>query len=791
MMKTSGRPVRIATAIALLWGCLVPLGSALQPAYAASGGATIDVSDTSVTSGTGWTFSGGVFTITGSDEVTVIGETTVNRLVIASGSTATVTLDGARIETSLAPIEVAGATLTLRLMGTNTLTGGSRPAIHVPVGASLTITSAAGEGATDGTLNATAQGSYDAAIGGGNGISGSYQVADSAGAIMIEGGTINAVSGQFGAAIGGGDQGSGGTILISGGDVYARSQFSTGAAIGCAAATQSGVPPTAVTITGGSVVAENPAGAAIGRYGGTNTSIEIAGGTVEVRGGSGIDAAGTEIGGSGTLVIAPGVNQAIREGQTVTNNGNLINNGTVTNNGTLTNNGVVEGDVANNGTIDGDNAADVAEVPEPPAPANFQAENKPASDAVLLSWDAVENAANYQISASEYNGGAWFNVGDVTSYTLGSWQLAFVQENTLKVRAVVAGKYGVAASATTTPHRRPEWPRNLSVVANDASGVTLTWEPGSDGGSAITHYEYSVNMPIAAGFRTAPGTNATTTSLTIPIDDLVVGMSNNRIYLHAVNEYGSGDDGYVIVDVADNGAALVVTNVAREGNLLFVAFNREVADAQHQNNRGVVTIDGGAAVDWAYYRYTNVVAYQLSGLVAGQTYQVTVSDWESILDRPQEGQTDFDLTVDWKVTPSQVDFSATYGYVTLATANVVFANEFLPDYYTTTLVGTDAAVFEITSGALTDEYVDLHAVRTIKIRPVAGLAYRAEPYTASLRFMGPNGSVLDVPLSFTVASDAPDVGTGGSLTEPWMALLGLLTVVTGAGVLARVRRSDS
>jgi hypothetical protein len=350
----------------------------------------------------------------------------------------------------------------------------------------------------------------------------------------------------------------------------------------------------------------------------------------------------------------------------------------------------------------------------------------------------------------------------------------------------------------TAAPQPPEPPQNLSVATNDATGVTLAWESGSDGGSAITHYEYSVNMFFTAAFKTAPDTDATTTSLTIPIDELAVGI-DNRIYLRAVNEYGSGSYAYVGVDVADNGAALVVMDIVREESILLVAFNRDLVDSEHANSeytipRGIVTIDGGAAVDWVHYNNNSVVRYQLSGLVAGRTYRITVSDWDDNSHKPQEGQTDFDLTVDWKVAPSQVDFSATYDYTALPTADVVFANEFLQGDYTTTLVGADAAVFEITSGALTDEYVDLHAVKTIKIRPVTGLAYRDEPYTASLHFVGPNGSVLDVPLSFTVASgeqelpDNPAVETGGSVTEPWMALLGLLTAAAGAGVLTRARR---
>ncbi|MDR1741210.1 MAG: hypothetical protein LBR38_05110 [Synergistaceae bacterium] len=148
--------------------------------------------------------------------------TPMNRVMVNPGVTADIliedlTLDVSAFESGAFQIS-PGASVTLRLAGQNFLkSGGDWAALAAPEGATLTITSAAGDGSLSGALTAIAQ--YGAGIGGNRGEAG--------GTITINGGTIHATGSNFdtpesgGAAIGGGWHGDGGTIVINGGAVSA------------------------------------------------------------------------------------------------------------------------------------------------------------------------------------------------------------------------------------------------------------------------------------------------------------------------------------------------------------------------------------------------------------------------------------------------------------------------------------------------------------------------------------------------------------------------------------------
>ena len=168
--------------------------------YAQSSGATIDLSDNTTSVGTGWSYSDGIFTVT--DNVTITGTTTSNRIVVASGETVNITLDDASIDVNSCAFDMSGANVTLTLTGNNELKSGvGRAGLEVPAGSTLTI-----EGV--GSLTATSSG-MGAGIGGGAERDG--------GIITISGGNVTAVCSDYGGAgVGGGYLGASGDITISG-----------------------------------------------------------------------------------------------------------------------------------------------------------------------------------------------------------------------------------------------------------------------------------------------------------------------------------------------------------------------------------------------------------------------------------------------------------------------------------------------------------------------------------------------------------------------------------------------
>lgn len=259
------------------------------------------------------TLGSGTYAIAMAEGVT---QTTTSKIVVASGATANITLNGVKIDvsgTGACAFWMVGATVNLTLMGSNALTsGGGYAGLQVPQGASLIITKE-----STGSLVATATGGgynfVGAGIGGGNG---SMSTFANSGIITINGGTITAIgglslqnSGYSGAGIGGGSNagtaGNGGTININGGIITA-SATNNGAGIGgSGSAGNNGGNGGTIKISGGTVIATGGSwrGAGIGgggaaTNGGSGASVTITGGTVKATGGNKADAIGAGVGGS-------------------------------------------------------------------------------------------------------------------------------------------------------------------------------------------------------------------------------------------------------------------------------------------------------------------------------------------------------------------------------------------------------------------------------------------------------------------------------------------------------------
>lgn len=262
-----------------------------------------------LTEGTDYTYEaaadggkyGGVLTIRSSNPV-VISNTdttasTMDRIVVASGITADITIQDVKIDVSSVGEACAfeikqetmeqATTVNLTLSGENILKSGYiRGGLEVTVyeeydfetgmetpvitktNSVLTIDAVDG-----GTLYARG-GDYGAGIG--------SRMNWSTGTVTINGGTIVAEGGNMGAGIGCANPGSGGIITIHGGSVTATGK---GWAPGIGGVNDS---DESITITGGYVVATGGEKAACigGRYTAPGGSITISGGTVITTGGA-------------------------------------------------------------------------------------------------------------------------------------------------------------------------------------------------------------------------------------------------------------------------------------------------------------------------------------------------------------------------------------------------------------------------------------------------------------------------------------------------------------------------
>jgi hypothetical protein len=231
-------------------------------------------SDLTVVSGDGlYTYVGNVLRIIGDGTYAISmktgGDTTTrNRIEVASGITADITLNGVKIDMSgnnnAAAFDMTGATVQLTLNGVNELKSGYyRAGLEAPEDSTLTINAA------DETHSLIATGSgYGAGIGGAYDYWGDTY--GTGGTVTINSGTVIATGGSYGAGIGGSYYGAGGTVTITGGTVTANGSYGVG--IGSGYNGNGGT----VTISNSTVTANS--------IGGADGIVTISGSTVSATG---------------------------------------------------------------------------------------------------------------------------------------------------------------------------------------------------------------------------------------------------------------------------------------------------------------------------------------------------------------------------------------------------------------------------------------------------------------------------------------------------------------------------
>jgi uncharacterized repeat protein (TIGR02543 family) len=295
------------------------------------------------------------------------GSSTTARVEVAESAHVTVTLGGVTISnTGDSPFKLnANAHAIIKLQGENSLTAAGTnneyAGLTLPLGASVTITSAEGDGKTSGTLTAKSEGTEGgnrcgAGIGGKGKTNDGYNDLSTGGNVTINGGTVNAIGGQHSAGIGGGFELGGPatnnrTITITGGIVNATGT-GAGAGIGGGHSGSAGI----INISGGIVTATKGTGNATvdigpGGTGGNN-------GTITLSGASVIEAS-NGIGGNGATVNITNATAYIKGRITVTP---TITNSIVLVNGTLT--GKLSSEGANGLLIGSDVTIDTTQTPK-------------------------------------------------------------------------------------------------------------------------------------------------------------------------------------------------------------------------------------------------------------------------------------------------------------------------------------------------------------------------------------------------------------------------------------------
>ena len=196
-----------------------------------------------------------------------------------------------------------------------------------------------------------------------------------------------------------------------------------------------------------------------------------------------------------------------------------------------------------------------------------------------------------------------------------------------KVRAVNAEGTGAASpqSARVTPATTPAAPATFDAVSSNGQ-VTLTWAPGSDGGSAITGWQFAQDDGKGFGAWTnIQGSGADTSS------HVVEGLTNGVAYrfkVRAVNALGAG------MESPASGDATPATMPDAPTRPEVLSGNAEVTLSWRSNGDG-----GSAIVSWQYAQrgdegwgdWTAIpgsqaatVSYVVAGLANGTAYRFKV-----------------------------------------------------------------------------------------------------------------------------------------------------------------------
>lgn len=273
------------------------------------------------------------------------------------------------------------------------------------------------------------------------------------------------------------------------------------------------------------------------------------------------------------------------------------------------------------------------------SPSTLTATSLGASYSQTFTTTGGNGSYTYNLIKGPLPGGLSLSTGGVLSGTVSGSAGTFIIIVGVRDTAGSIGmrSFSFVVSAATVPAA----PTGLSATAGDASAI-ISFTAGSDGGSAITNYQYSTN---AGSSWTALSPADTTSPVTI------TGLTNGTAYnilLRAVNAIGNGTASasvavtpvapkvvdYTVINSGGNVAVAAVLN--KPGGGSFTGLFRTIVDV-HRNGvylgNGFVTFNPGT---------TTAVPLVLSGIsFTSGTYNVTTTYDEGYND-PRVVQTYFE-----------------------------------------------------------------------------------------------------------------------------------------------------
>ena len=197
---------------------------------------------------------------------------------------------------------------------------------------------------------------------------------------------------------------------------------------------------------------------------------------------------------------------------------------------------------------------------------------------------------------------------------------------TLRLRAINgAGSGAQSASSTGTPYTIPSAPTISGITDAGSGSVDVAFTAGSNGGNAITNYQYSTN---AGSTWTTRSPSATTSPITI------TGLTSGQLYnikIRAVNDAGGGTASATVeaTPTTSDSTAPVFSSAAigSDGTVIVMTYNEALSSTTAATSTFAVVVAGSIRTVSSVAISGSTVRLTLSSAVLfGQSITVAYTD---------------------------------------------------------------------------------------------------------------------------------------------------------------------